>query len=65
MPLIRRECHRMEPPAASRCGGATGAPGQRAPLGRRIGAWGKRANRGVPVEGQCVLTVRTFAPRVV
>eukprot|EP00959_Pyramimonas_sp_CCMP1952_P406770 8525778-Pyramimonas_sp.AAC.1 len=46
MLLIRRECHRIEPPAASRCGMAAGTPGQRARLGRRTGAPGMRANRG-------------------
>eukprot|EP00959_Pyramimonas_sp_CCMP1952_P034973 732248-Pyramimonas_sp.AAC.1 len=42
----RRGCHRMRPPAASRCGGAAGTPCQLAPLGRGIVARGRRANRG-------------------
>eukprot|EP00959_Pyramimonas_sp_CCMP1952_P474546 9503666-Pyramimonas_sp.AAC.1 len=49
MSLTRREPHRIELPAAFRCGGVAGIPGQRALPARGIGAPGKRANRGVHV----------------
>eukprot|EP00959_Pyramimonas_sp_CCMP1952_P252364 5272920-Pyramimonas_sp.AAC.1 len=64
MPVIRRKPHRIEPPAVSRCGKFSGAPGQRALPALRIGAQGKRADRGGHVVDPYVFNARTFAPSV-